>query len=78
MNVYKYKTKLNKEGTFEIPSEIKSKINNDQEIEIILRIDEAKESKKSLSFIDDLETDLGISDLSKNHDKYFYGDNSEK
>jgi len=69
MNVYKYTTKVNKEGTFEIPSEIKKKINDNQEIEIILRI---------LSFIDDLETDLGISDLSKNHDKYFYGDNSGK
>ena len=31
-----------------------------------------------LSFIDELETDLGINDLSENHDKYFYGDKFEK
>ncbi len=37
-----------------------------------------KKNNKSLSFLDDLETDLGIDDLSENHDKYFYGDNIEK
>jgi bifunctional DNA-binding transcriptional regulator/antitoxin component of YhaV-PrlF toxin-antitoxin module len=78
MNIYKYKTKLNKEGTFKIPAEIRNKINDKHEVEVILLFNEEKKEKKSLSFIDKLETDLGIADLSENHDKYFYGDNIEK
>jgi len=32
------------------------------------------DQKKQLSFTDELETNMGIKDLSEKHNKYFYGE----
>lgn len=79
MVALEWKTKILPNGYFSIPPEILKKLNMNSNLEIrvlILKDDEdldENEVPNPLLAIDNWAVDMGIEDLSEQHDHYLYG-----
>ena len=78
MEAFEFRTKVKPNGTLSLPSNImeRLKLQPDSFVRLLIFKEEPKAentSKNPLLAIDDWAVDMGIEDLSEQHDHYLYG-----